>query len=123
MKHKNVLYHLHHRGIPTSFYERFPKLNEYFNILSTNYFVNDTIVSTCEAKRYPIYLTQYHPEIVYEPAEDIKANREIDSFKIAFNFASFFAEECSKNSHKFVDNETLQRHLVKNGAKAQIQYI
>ena len=90
---------MHHRGIPTSFYERYPRLSSFFNILTTNTFENDTIVSTCEAKDYPIYLTQYHPEIVFEPANDILANREVDSFKIAFEFSNFMANECSKNSH------------------------
>ena len=97
MENKDILYHLHHRGIPLHYYDKFPILNEFFDILSLNTFEDGTIVSTCEAKKYPIYLTQYHPEIVYEPAQDILANREPEAFRIAFEFSNFFATECSKS--------------------------
>ena len=103
METQDILYHLHERAIPIHFYERFPKLNDFFNILSINTFEDGTIVSTCEAKKYPIYLTQYHPEIVYEPALDINANREPDAYKIAFEFSNFFATECARSKHSFAD--------------------
>lgn len=118
MRTRHILYHLHHRGIPTSFYTRFPALSGFFNILSNNTLGNDTIVSTCEAKKYPVYLTQYHPEIVYEPAADINASRGPEAYKVAFDFASFFAEECAKSGHKLIDAK-----YVKDGFSGSIRYI
>ena len=56
MKHRDVLYHLHHRGIPVSFYEQYPKLADFFKIVSTNIFEGQEVVSTAEAHNYPIYV-------------------------------------------------------------------
>ena len=96
-------------------------------MLSTNTFnddgLNETIVSTCEAKHYPIYLTMYHPEMVYEPAADIFANRTPQAYKIGFFFSNFLANECAKSKHSFRETAEMQRRLVKNGARVKIEYI
>lgn len=101
MATKEILYHLHHRGIPVSYYETFPALAEFFTILSTNTFDNVPIVSTAEAKNYPIYVTQYHPEIVYEPAPDINSDKSEHAYLIAKEFAEFMRDELLKSNHKF----------------------
>ncbi len=41
------------------------------------------IVTTTEAKNYPIYTVQYHPEAVLEPSSDIGAVRTPLAFRIA----------------------------------------
>ena len=81
------------------------------------------IASSVEAKNYPIYLTQYHPEVVLDVADDINANRHPINFRVAFSFASFFTEECSKSNHRFHDLSQLDEKLVKNGFKAKIEFI
>ena len=76
MTNKEMLYHLHHRGVQMTAYERFPILKEFFRVISVNVFADGTIASTVEAKDYPIYLTQYHPEVVYEDnARDLDTDK------------------------------------------------
>jgi len=83
MAHHDSLLHLHHHGIPLSDYSDYPNLSDFYRILSTNDINGTTIVTTTEAKNYPIYTAQYHPEVVLEPSMDIHALRTPIAFKIA----------------------------------------
>ena len=103
METKNLLWHFHHRSVPLFYYIKYPKLQEFFRVLSVNEINGVYIVTSVEAKRYPIYLTQYHPEVVLDPASDINAVRSPLNYRVAFSFANFFAEECAKSSHRFRD--------------------
>ena len=83
MATKNILLHLHHHGIPVSYYDVYPSLSKFFRILSTNMIDGQEIVTTTEAINYPIYTVQYHPEAVLEPASDIHAVRTTLTFRLA----------------------------------------
>lgn len=108
METRDLLWHFHHRSIPVFYYLKYPKLQEFFRILSVNEINGVYIATSVEAKKYPIYLTQYHPEVVLDPAGDINAVRSPINYKVAFGFANFFAEECAKSGHRFRDQETLE---------------
>ena len=96
--------HLHHHGIPVEYYTKYTKLNDFFKILSTNIIDGQAIVSSAEARNYPIYIVQYHPEVIYDPADDLNSVRTPTNYKIAQAFSNFFASECDKNNHYFKDN-------------------
>ena len=54
--------------------------------------INGTFIATSvEARKYPIFLNQYHPEVVLDPASDINSVRSPINMKVAFHFANFFA--------------------------------
>lgn len=115
MENDEILWHYHHRSIPVFYYLKFPRLQEFFKIISVNDIDGKYIATSVEAKNYPFYLTQYHPEVVYDPANDINAVRSPINMQVAFNFANFFAEECQKSNHRFESYEAMQKQGVKNG--------
>ena len=54
---------LHHWGVTPSAYADNPKLDAFFELLSTNVDSNGSVfVSTIEGKELPVYATQYYPE-------------------------------------------------------------
>ncbi|CDW78272.1 gamma-glutamyl hydrolase-like [Stylonychia lemnae] len=123
IQQRDILYHLHHRGIPVKDYERFEKLADFFHILSTNIFEDQEIVSTAEAKNYPIYVFQYHPEVVYEPTPDINSDKSRHSVTFAHQLTSFFKAELLKNNHRFESEEDIDQIRVRNGFKGKTSYV
>jgi gamma-glutamyl hydrolase len=60
---KNITINLHHDGVAPSTYENNPRLSSFVNLLSTNVDrKGNPFGSSFEAKKVPIYATQYHPE-------------------------------------------------------------
>jgi hypothetical protein len=57
MSDEDILWHYHHRSVPVSFYLRFPKLEEFFKIVTVNEINGTFIAASVEARKYPIYLT------------------------------------------------------------------
>lgn len=55
MANKKILLHLHHHGIPFEDYTQYSTLSDFFKVLSTNIILGTEIVTTAEAKNYPIY--------------------------------------------------------------------
>jgi hypothetical protein len=94
MKTQNILYHYHHRSVPVINYIEYPTLLQEFKILSVNNIDGQYIATSVEARRYPIYMTQYHPEVVLDAADDIHSVRSPINFQIAQGFAGFFGREC-----------------------------
>ncbi|CDW84429.1 gamma-glutamyl hydrolase a-like [Stylonychia lemnae] len=123
MQTQEIMMHLHHRGIPVDYYQKYPTLAKFFRILSTNNIQGREIVSTAEALKYPFYITQYHPEAAFDPVSDMHANHQIISFKMAQSFANFYASQCDVNDNQFSDQELLNKWLVKNGYKTKVSYI
>ena len=123
MASQNLLMNLHHRGILLETYTSYPRLKEFFKILSTNNINGVDIVSTVEARNYPIYLVQYHPEAVYDPVSDLKSNRDPINFQVAQQFADFFAYECNRSKHKFESQEDLDNLLAINGTPGKIIFL
>jgi gamma-glutamyl hydrolase len=124
MANEDILYHFHHRSVPVMVYRQFPVLSDFFDIISVNQIDTLLIVASAEARDYPIYVTQFHPEVVLEPAADINAVRTPMTAQIAFNFANWIAMEAQKSTHRFKDYETLTRWLVKNGDKTgKIEFV
>lgn len=60
---ENITINLHHDGVTPSTYQNNPKLSAFVDLLSTNVDRKGNIFgSSFEAKKFPIYATQYHPE-------------------------------------------------------------
>jgi hypothetical protein len=57
MSDENILWHYHHRSVPVSYYLKFPKLDEFFRIITVNEINGTFIAASVEARKYPIYLT------------------------------------------------------------------
>lgn len=72
---ENITLNLHHDGVDPIAYEENPELGNAFTILSTNVDLKGKpFVSTFEAKKYPFYGAQWHPErpmFAWSPSENI----------------------------------------------------
>ncbi|XP_055876912.1 gamma-glutamyl hydrolase A-like isoform X2 [Biomphalaria glabrata] len=79
------------------------KLSKFFSKLSTNLDrKGKEFISTVEAKNYPIYGVQWHPEknnFNWNPNYVINHNR--DAVKVSQYMSDFFVNESRKNLHKF----------------------
>ena len=123
MQSDNLLYHLHHRGVPLFNYIKYPKLNDFFKIISTDTIDGVSYISTAEAKNYPIYVTQYHPEVILDPATDLNSVKTPINFKIGQSFSNFFASECAKNMHRFNETALFEKYLVSKGKSIKIEFL
>jgi len=94
-------------------------VKEFYNILTTNNDKSDHWhVSAIEAKDYPFYGLQWHPEknpFEWHPALTGVVHTP-SSIRVAQYFADFFVNEARKNSHGFSSREEEQNSLIYNFA-------
>jgi len=100
---QKVAYNYHEFGITPKHFNNLPLLVDFYNVLSTNEDMKGTpFISTIEAKKYPIYGTQWHPEIaVFEWV--LKSEHSTDSIEVNSWMGRFFVNECRKNDNHFSD--------------------
>ena len=100
---------------PTNF--SYFEMDKFWDVLATNKDYNGfEFISLLEAKKYPIWGSQFHPEKhAYEwTLRYPKIPHDISSIHAGAYFAEFFVEETRKNEHKFVDRMTEEKHLIYN---------
>jgi len=109
-----VTYNNHEKGIFPSHFNKLPALYNFFDILSTN---KDNggleFVSTIEAKNYPFFGSQWHPEkIQYEWTPDGNINHSYDSVELNSWTSRFFVQQCRKNNNAFPDEKSEKEALI-----------
>lgn len=119
---QNVTMNNHHYGIWTDHFYQTPSLYNFFDVLSVNRDKNNLeFVSTIEAKKYPIYGSQWHPEKNnFEwgkeddgiPKEGI--NHSYNAVEVSQFTANFFIQEARKNFHSFPTYEEEDKSLIYN---------
>ncbi|XP_051878628.1 gamma-glutamyl hydrolase-like [Pristis pectinata] len=92
------------------------KLKNFYKILATN---TDSqkieFISTMEARRYPIYAVQWHPEknpYEWNPKKSIPHSS--NAVKLAWYMADFFVNEARKNWHHFPNETEEEKALIYN---------
>jgi len=92
-------------------------IKDFYNILATNVdSFEKWFISAIEAKRYPFYGLQFHPEknpFEWKPSLTGIIHEEA-AVKIAQYFANFFVSESRKNHHKFESREEEEKNLIYN---------
>uniref|UniRef100_K3WYU7 folate gamma-glutamyl hydrolase n=1 Tax=Globisporangium ultimum (strain ATCC 200006 / CBS 805.95 / DAOM BR144) TaxID=431595 RepID=K3WYU7_GLOUD len=119
---KPITMNNHEQGIGVERFPTFSKLTEFYTVLSTNYDRKGFhFVSAFEAKKYPIYAVQFHPEKVsfeYGEYPDGTPYEVVDHSSEAITsgqyFANFFINEARKNDLKFKDPKVQQKSLIYN---------
>lgn len=121
---QNVTTNLHHDGLSWGSWGR--QLDRFFAVLSTNSDRRGRIfLSTMEAKRYPIYATQWHPErpqfefkLAAPQGADENSIDHSPSAILAMQYvASFFVQQCrALNSRAFPSLQAEDEALVYNTA-------
>ncbi|XP_060926002.1 gamma-glutamyl hydrolase-like [Limanda limanda] len=112
---ENICPHFHKWSLTTESFNRNPRLQEFYKVLSTNHDGKQEFISTIEAYRYPIYGLQWHPE--KSPFEWIDKPGMIHStaaIRVSFYSGSFFVSEARKSNHRFPSQEEEERALIYN---------
>ena len=116
---ENITYNHHHSGLSLTKWKESDRLHQFFNIVSTNFDrKNLCFVSMYEAKNFPIYGAQWHPEKnIYEFTSNPN-NKNIPHTRnarwIAQYLSNFFVDECRKSQHHFVNLENEDKALIYN---------
>jgi gamma-glutamyl hydrolase len=104
----------HHWGVGLQRFQQNAKLNNFFDILSTN--VDDhgrTFVSTVQGKKYPIYGYQWHPEKnAFEWSGHI--NHSPEAIAVMQYMADFAVTEARKNHQSFANPKNEFDSLIYN---------
>lgn len=114
--HEPLTGNFHHYGLITKTFQENKLLNSFFTILSTNIAVNGAhFVSTIEAKKYPIYGVQWHPE-VNRFMWDSKKNfpHSYHAVQLSTLLSEFFVNQGRRSLHHFEDPEEEAKALIYN---------
>jgi len=111
---EKVTYNNHECGISPEHFANNAKLTAFYNVLSTNKDKKGAaFVSTMEAKNYPIFGTQWHPEkIMFEWISGTEINHSFNSVELNSWTARFFVDECRQNDHHFADTSSEKQALI-----------
>ena len=103
---QNVSLLSHEHGISPSSYQTFPRLSEMFNVLSTMVDKSGKpFVAIIEAKNYPIFGTQFHPEKnLYEWNQD-SIPHMYNAVMMSTYLSNFIVSQARKNTNQFTPNE------------------
>lgn len=110
LENQAIAFNSHEHGLLVSEYERNPALNEFFDLLSVNETPDGVeFVSTFEAKDYPFYGTQWHPEknnFEWSQNSDYSnLNHSPNAIAASQATAGFFVSEARKSPHIFPEEE------------------
>jgi len=96
-------FHFHESGVSPATYKKNQQLSGFFKVLATNMDRNGKeFMSIVEAKDYPFYGTQFHPEKnIYEWNKEEAIDHTVNGIAIAQNMANFFIGEARKNKRQF----------------------
>lgn len=113
---ENITMNNHQWSVTTETFSSTPRLNEFFTVLSTNKDRKGVeFVSTMEAKKYPLYAVQWHPEknnFEWTTKEDIPHSGH--AVAISQLTADFLVQEARKSTHKFASEEEEDHSLIYN---------
>ncbi|XP_018599775.1 gamma-glutamyl hydrolase [Scleropages formosus] len=90
------------------------ELRNFYDVLTTNMDGNVEFVSTIEAKEFPFYGTQWHPEKnAYEWTKPYIPHSP-SAIKMMFFMADFFVNEARKSFHRFSSEKEKAESLIYN---------
>jgi len=111
---QTVTYNNHVHGIVPDHFNKIQKLVDFYDVLSNNEDKQKkAFVSTIEAKNYPFFGTQWHPEkIQFEWNPNTVIDHSFDSVEFNGWVARFFVEECRQNDQHFSDTSAETKALI-----------
>ncbi|XP_056426895.1 gamma-glutamyl hydrolase-like [Hyla sarda] len=111
---ENITANFHHFGITPETFHANEKLSAFYHILSTNYDRHGMeFVSTMEARDYPIYGVQWHPEVNrFQWRSDSAYPHSIHAVWISQYMANFFVNEARKNTNYFLNPKEEESALI-----------
>lgn len=106
----------HHFSVTSETYKNNKKLTDFFQVLSTSVDRKGVeFISTMEAKNYPIFSTQWHPERnAFEWYWKYRDNHEQGGILVTQYMANFFVSQTRLNHNKFESREKEEAALIYN---------
>jgi gamma-glutamyl hydrolase len=106
----------HGHGIAYGAFAANPSLDNFFDVLTLSIDRQDAVyVSTMEARKYPIYATQWHPEKnAFEWTPDLDIPHEPEAVEITQEVANFLMGAARKNHHRPESREDEEDLLIYN---------
>ena len=106
--------HFHELSIPLKSFHENKKLKDFYKVLTTNLDRRGLeFVSTMEARKYPFYSTQWHPE---KPPFEWACEKAIPHFyasiELSQYFSNFFVYEAKFNKHRFSSGKEERAALI-----------
>jgi gamma-glutamyl hydrolase len=116
MKNQRSMFYNHRYGFNLSLLADNKALDDFFTITAKGIDDNGKeFIAGMEAKDYPIFIVQYHPErTLSEWRNKEHFNHPDDIGMAALTQAAFFISEATKNNQRFVSNEALEYFLMSN---------
>ncbi|XP_075069672.1 gamma-glutamyl hydrolase [Mixophyes fleayi] len=105
----------HHWSLSMQNFTLNEKLSEFYRVLSTNFDGALEFISTFEARNYPFYGVQWHPEknpFEWRKTSDISHTAE--AVHVAFYMAEFLVKEARKSQHQFSEEAEARNPLIYN---------
>ncbi|XP_075063120.1 gamma-glutamyl hydrolase-like [Mixophyes fleayi] len=111
---ENITANFHHFGITPEVFQANKKLSTFYRILSTNRDQNGVeFISTMEARDYPIYGVQWHPEVNrFQWSSDYAYPHSVNAVWISQYIANFFVNEARKNTNHFSNTKEEESALI-----------
>ncbi|GAB5368313.1 hypothetical protein AAMO2058_001308800 [Amorphochlora amoebiformis] len=107
----NITTNFHHDGVYPDAYNKYPKLSQFFRIISTNVDRKGrSFVSTIESRDYPIYGTQWHPERnqfeFWDNSSKDPINHSATGVRVMGSLSEFFIGEARKACSRMKPNRS-----------------
>lgn len=107
-----AMFFFHSNGTLLSTFQKDKDINNFWNLMGTTTKGNQTFVTYLEAKRYPFYITQFHPERL-----TFNANLSDQLFyargELSTTIALNFVMKCKQNPHRYSRDE-LTSDIIEN---------
>ncbi|XP_064477961.1 gamma-glutamyl hydrolase-like [Ornithodoros turicata] len=115
---ENITYNMHQWCITPENFTKYG-IDDFYDVLSTSRDADGlTFISTVQAKHYPIYATQWHPEkAAFEWVDNAKHQHlphSENAVKVMQYVADYFVHEARKNNHAFESKEVEAKTLIYN---------
>jgi len=107
LKSEPITAEFHHYGVGFDNYKVFSDLDNFFTQTSFAYDQENKIyIASVEAKNYPVYGVQFHPEKTsYNRNEKDNIPQGIDAVRISHNFANYYVNTARSNSNIMTEDE------------------
>jgi len=99
------------------------RLTEFFEVNAVSQDLDGLwFVSSAEGKKFPIYVSQFHPEMnLFEWKKEDNVNHERESIEFSQYIANFIGREVRKNEHRFESQEDEDKYLIYNYNPVQVE--